>query len=407
MPEPYWLVNATFDPRYPGIWFDPQYQPRDDGVGNDTWLKSAERADEVVAARRRQGRPRRVGRAQGAVRARAAPLRPHVATARREPALRLLGAAHAARRPVAVRGQEGDHLPAHELTLAVRRPRPAAQADGRDARAHPRVRRRGTVRAHARPAPAGPRGERREGRRPPRDHPDRRRARRVGLHGRRAPRVRPRRAPLPGRVPPAGALRAHDDRHGGRGRAVPDAGQDHARAGLARRLRVGVRRGQARVRRGRGRRPRATGARAGPDRALRRSRGRAQGHAPAASLQRGDAALGHGDRGQARHRRGAPRRHEGARPRHARHARGDDRDAHPPRVRGARRQGPPADAEGPPGHHDARGAPADLARAHRRLGEAPGRHRARQGGPAALHGRDRDLRRARRSSRSRRWTRSS
>ena len=49
VPEPYWLVNATFDPRYPGIWFDPQYQPRDDGVGNDTWLKSAERADEVVA----------------------------------------------------------------------------------------------------------------------------------------------------------------------------------------------------------------------------------------------------------------------------------------------------------------------------------------------------------------------
>jgi DNA topoisomerase-3 len=49
VPEPYWLVNATFDPRYPGIWFDPAYRARDDGVGNDTWLRSAERADEVVA----------------------------------------------------------------------------------------------------------------------------------------------------------------------------------------------------------------------------------------------------------------------------------------------------------------------------------------------------------------------
>ena len=45
-----------------------------------------------------QDRPRRVGRAQGAVRARAAPLRPHLAPARREPPLRLLRAPHAAAR---------------------------------------------------------------------------------------------------------------------------------------------------------------------------------------------------------------------------------------------------------------------------------------------------------------------
>src|SRR5207247_1066683 len=64
-------------------------------------------------ARLRQGRRGRVGRAQGAVRARAAPLRPHVAPARREPPLRLLGAPHAPGGAVALRGQEGDHAPAH------------------------------------------------------------------------------------------------------------------------------------------------------------------------------------------------------------------------------------------------------------------------------------------------------
>src|SRR5918997_4495430 len=39
VPEPYWLVRARFDPRYEGLWFDPAYQARDDGVGNDTWLR--------------------------------------------------------------------------------------------------------------------------------------------------------------------------------------------------------------------------------------------------------------------------------------------------------------------------------------------------------------------------------
>ncbi len=82
----------------------------------------------------RQDRHRRVGRAQGAVRARAAPLRPHVAAARREPPLRLLGAPHAPGGPVALRGQEGDHVPAHELPLPLRRPRPAAEADRPDPR---------------------------------------------------------------------------------------------------------------------------------------------------------------------------------------------------------------------------------------------------------------------------------
>ena len=37
-PEPYWLVHATFDPRYNGLWFE----------GDETRLKEGKRADEIV-----------------------------------------------------------------------------------------------------------------------------------------------------------------------------------------------------------------------------------------------------------------------------------------------------------------------------------------------------------------------
>jgi DNA topoisomerase-3 len=39
VPEPYWLVHATFDPRYEGLWFG----------GEETRLKGAQRADDIVA----------------------------------------------------------------------------------------------------------------------------------------------------------------------------------------------------------------------------------------------------------------------------------------------------------------------------------------------------------------------
>ena len=39
VPEPYWLVHATFDPRYEGLWFE----------GDETRLKDGKRADEIVA----------------------------------------------------------------------------------------------------------------------------------------------------------------------------------------------------------------------------------------------------------------------------------------------------------------------------------------------------------------------
>jgi DNA topoisomerase III len=38
VPEPYWLVHATFDPRYEGLWFE----------GEETRLKDGNRADEIV-----------------------------------------------------------------------------------------------------------------------------------------------------------------------------------------------------------------------------------------------------------------------------------------------------------------------------------------------------------------------
>jgi DNA topoisomerase III len=50
VPEPYWLVHATFDPRYQGLWFDLQRaEDKDTPTGQETWLKNEERATEIVA----------------------------------------------------------------------------------------------------------------------------------------------------------------------------------------------------------------------------------------------------------------------------------------------------------------------------------------------------------------------
>src|SRR5881396_1223096 len=49
VPQPYWLVHASFDPRYEGLWFDPiRADDKDTPTGQETWLKEAERADEIV-----------------------------------------------------------------------------------------------------------------------------------------------------------------------------------------------------------------------------------------------------------------------------------------------------------------------------------------------------------------------
>src|SRR5256714_109885 len=186
----------------------------------------------------RPGRDGREGRAQGTVRARATPVRPDLAPARREPALRLLRAAHAAGRTVPLRKQEGDHVSAYVFALPLRRHGRAAEADRRHAAADRGLQQGRRVRARARPATARPRRQRCEGQRPPRGHSDRHRERPRGVHARRAPCVRPRCEALPRGVPPAGAICPHDSRHARRGGAVPHARQDHARGGGAGGLRA-------------------------------------------------------------------------------------------------------------------------------------------------------------------------
>ncbi len=189
-------------------------------------------------ARLRRERDGRVRRAEGADRARAAPLRPHLAAARREPALRLLRAPHPPGGAVALRGQEGAHLSADVVPLPHGGHGRGAQADGGDAAADSRLCRGGGVRARARRAPPRPHRQRREGGRPPRDHPDRRRPRRLGVLAGRAAGLRPRRPAVPRGLPPACPLRADDGDHRGRWRAVPHPGQGHTRGRLARRVRA-------------------------------------------------------------------------------------------------------------------------------------------------------------------------
>ena len=247
-----------------------------------------------------QGRRRRVGREETAVRAGAAPLRPHLAAARREPPLRLLREAHAPGGPEPVRGEEGDHVPEDVEPLPLRRPRPAAQADRRDAAPDRRVPGARAVRHRPRAAPARPRRQRRRRRRPPRDHPHRRRAPHLRLQPadeRRIFDLVARRFLAVFRPPPARYERT-DGRHAGRGGDVlPHPRQGHARPGLAGRLRPRGRRRQGARRGGRERRDPGPGK--GPGGSLRRRRGRGQGDEAAAPLQRGHAALRHGGRRQA------------------------------------------------------------------------------------------------------------
>ena len=121
VPEPYWLVDATFetvdDPRtYVGR-FHAGAQPR---------LKTAEEAEAIVDAVRGGDGHDHQAREDDAAREGAAAVRPHVAAARGEHALRVLRAADAGRRAAALRGAQGAHVSAYELAL------PAVGHDRRD-----------------------------------------------------------------------------------------------------------------------------------------------------------------------------------------------------------------------------------------------------------------------------------
>ena len=125
-PEPYWLVEARFE--RPGAALH---------VGRylgGKRLPEEEAATIVAASRGRPGDDHQA-REEGGARAARPPLRPHLAAAPREHALRLLRAAHAAGRAAPLRGAQGDHVSANELALPLGRPGRGDPADGRARRA--------------------------------------------------------------------------------------------------------------------------------------------------------------------------------------------------------------------------------------------------------------------------------
>ncbi len=113
-PEPYWLVDATFEPEGGRV---RTQLPR--ALLRRLEAAPGDRRGGRGDRRRRPGPGRRDHQARDdqALREGAAPVRPHEPPARRQHALRLLRAPHAGRRAAPLRGAQGAHLPAYELPL--------------------------------------------------------------------------------------------------------------------------------------------------------------------------------------------------------------------------------------------------------------------------------------------------
>ncbi len=92
-------------------------------------LPAADEAERDRRGRERRRRARRGGRAQAGLRVGADAVRPDVAAARRERALRLHREPHAGGRAGLLRAAQGAHLPADQLALPVRRPGAVAALD--------------------------------------------------------------------------------------------------------------------------------------------------------------------------------------------------------------------------------------------------------------------------------------
>ena len=232
MPEPYWLVDATFEA---------------DGRAAST------RAASTPARSRGSPRPRRPRRSSppcaGSAarspssrrrtrkRARAAALRPHLAAARGQHALRLLRPAHARRRPALYEEHKALTYPRTSSRYLTERHGPARSSRPPElVGQQPRVRARRRVRHRARPAAA-----RRASSTTPRSATTTRSSRQRAEHqrrqdGRRRPAdLRPGRAPLPRRLPSRGGVREHarrDDRRASTSSARA-AGSWSCRAGAA------------------------------------------------------------------------------------------------------------------------------------------------------------------------------
>ena len=185
----------------------------------------------------------------------AAPVRPHVAAARGQRALRTVGAHDALARAIALRKAQGAHLSADRLARAARGLSRHGEGDDGGPEGLERLRRLRPRGAEAEVGAAQQADLRqREGLRPLRDHPDARcpeapeRARGEAL--------RFRRQALPRGVLSSRRISGHHAHHAGGGRAVQVRGQGAGRPGLAR----GVRQGSAgRRRHGRARQGRREG----------------------------------------------------------------------------------------------------------------------------------------------------
>ena len=367
VPEPYWLVDARLRGARRARLRGPLPRRRQAAPGDRRGRPT--RSSPPSAARPARSRS---SRRKKRTRARAAALRPHVAAARGQQPLRLHRPAHARRRAALLRGAQGAHVSAHELALPDERHDRRAQADrrprrrarGASTRPPPRTSRASTCCRSARVVADDKVGDH-HAIIPTNSTHDARQALR-----RRPPHLRPRRAPLPRRLPSRGGVREHEGRDDGRRPHLPHARQGPARARLARRLRRARRGRRAPTDDDEGRDQQLPKLERGEDVETRDvTRGR-EGDQAAAALLRRLAAGRDGDRRQARRRRRDARGDEGVGHRHAGDARVDHRAPHRRRLRRARRALARRDREGPERHPPARRAPADVAVADRRLGAA-------------------------------------
>ncbi len=170
-PEKYWLVDAAFrtdDARA----YEGRYH-----AGAKPRLPRAEEAEAIAAAVRGRRRRDHEAREDPPHREGAAALQPDRAAARGEHALRLLGAAHArAPRSAATRSTRRSPTRAPSRASCPGDQVPELKETAGKVGAQPGVRGGRRLRDRAGPAAARPRRQRREGRRPPRDHPHERRA---------------------------------------------------------------------------------------------------------------------------------------------------------------------------------------------------------------------------------------
>ena len=223
VPEPYWLVDATFEaPPLDGDGgervYVGHYQAPPGSPGDTKGRASAPRRRPRRSSPPCAGGTGTITKLEKKEQREKAPMLYDLTTLQREAntrfgfsAKRTLG-----RRAAPLRGAQGADLSAHQLALPDDRHGRGDQADRRARRRARRSTARGArVRDRPRRAAAGARRQRREGHRPPRDHPDALRAPGREDERRRPPHLRHGRAALPRGLPPRGGVREHargDDR---------------------------------------------------------------------------------------------------------------------------------------------------------------------------------------------------